>query len=161
MALEQYVALGNITLTSNATQVDFSSIAGDYKDLMLVMAPAITTSTITAIQLKLNNDSSSNYTQVWADGDGTNAVSSSSSSQSYIDIAVIAQTVGANIANIFDYSSTNKHKTIITRYGNTEWGTRMLCGRWTSTSAITSVSLIAASSTIFAPGSTFSLYGVR
>jgi hypothetical protein len=63
------------------------------------------------------------------------------------------------IAQIMDYSATDKHKTVISRGNGPDFEISGTAARWPSTSAITSVAARAGAST-FAAGSTLSLYGV-
>ncbi len=74
--------------------------------------------------------------------------------------AVYGSNLSDAIAQIMDYSATDKHKTVLVRVGNvgnSEVGAN--AGRWASTAAITSVR-VAPNDGTFSSGSTFNLYGI-
>lgn len=75
----------------------------------------------------------------------------------------IANTYGTGIVDIFDYSNTNKNKTVRTMTGHDQNGSGRVglrSGAWYSTSAITSFSLFYQSTGGFIDGSRFDLYGI-
>jgi len=69
------------------------------------------------------------------------------------------------ISSIMDYSATDKHKTVISRFNRVGGdatsadGTGAVAVRWADTSAITSIVIFPTANTL-ASGSTFSLYGI-
>jgi len=92
-----------------------------------------------------------------------NGSSTSSSSVSGVNGARIgygpnSSTRSNAIAQIMDYSATDKHKTILTRTNEPDevWATAC---RWANTAAVTSVSF-RYESTSLASGTTVSLYGI-
>jgi hypothetical protein len=58
-----------------------------------------------------------------------------------------------------DYSATNKHKSVLAKTGDANYGIEAHMGRWASTAAITQVRIATVSSTM-ATGSTLTLYGI-
>jgi hypothetical protein len=62
--------------------------------------------------------------------------------------------------NIFDYSSTDKHKSSLSRYNpsNSANIVNAIAGRWVNTNAIISINIFATANQ-FNAGSTFNLYG--
>jgi hypothetical protein len=167
MALQSMTALATITLQSASASVSFSGIPQNYRDLVLVLNGMNTTDDVT-FSLRINEDSTANYSYVTARGRTTNlAQSSSLTSQTSMFIAGWSYGQGTTkttpvLMQFMDYSVTDKHKTMINRYqtnrdnGDGEVG--MIAGRWASTSAINSISLFPNSST-FKAGTTASLYG--
>lgn len=152
--------LANITLSSSASTVTFSSISGSYRDLLLVVSA--NTSVTTDNAFRVNSDSGSNYSTVVMYGTGSSAASSSDSgSYGFVGYSNTTE-YAAQITHFMDYSATDKHKTIISRYGPAGNYVIARAARWASTSAITSITLYAGTpgGTTFTSGSTFALYGV-
>lgn len=157
-------SLANITLASNQTSVTFSSISGIYSDLVLV-ANWQNSGTSSAGRLQLNSDTGANYNGVWMTGTGSSTAGSSESNQTSARIAganVGPSNIYSNFAiiNILDYSATNKHKTILSRYNAADTEVQATVSRWASTSAITSIRFFDILGQNFQAGSTFMLYGV-
>lgn len=154
--------LANVTLGANAATVTFSSISQSYRDLVLVIN-ANNTSGGSALWLRFNGDSGSNYQSVVTAGyDSTLGSSSTSGPAAYLTFFNAMNTTrGAfAIANIMEYSTSDKQKPILSRLGLTNnQETNMIASRWANTAAITSVS-IPSQNGEFVAGSTFALYGV-
>ena len=147
---EAWVPLATITLSSVTTNTIFSSIPAGYRDLLLTVAGTST------------NAGRAFY--VYPNGDSSNgsAVLANSGPNSYSDTGIYFSTDTTQfnaIIQIFDYSATDKHKTMLLRSilpGNGEvW---MTAGRWASTNAINSI-LITRSGYGLNAGTVLSLYG--
>ena len=157
MPTPTYTALANITLGSSASSVTFSSIPATYRDLVLVSTNSMTTSA--SLFVRFNNDTGANYTtaRMYNSAGGATPVS-----DTYAPAEIgYNTTTNMGIANIMDYSATDKHKTYLTRWGNAD-GTNYVqayAARWANTAAITTVN-IAPSTGQIASGSTFALYGI-
>jgi hypothetical protein len=159
MPTPTYTALATVTLGSSASSVTFSSIPATYRDLILVSKPIATSGAIESA-LRFNSDSGTNYSVAVMFGTGSTTGSFGGAGSTYVSL-VDAITSGNNIsiAQVMDYSATNKHKTILLRRDFPGEATAASAGRWANTVAITTVSITALSST-YAAGSTFNLYGV-
>jgi hypothetical protein len=105
--------------------------------------------------MRFNADSGNNYSVVAMLGAGS-ATSFSTADDKVWAGEVDGSNFYVNICQIMDYSSDN-HKTVLTRG---QRGSRIdaAASRWANTDAITSV-LVYPTSSSFAIGSTFSLYG--
>ena len=156
VGVSAYVPLATKTLTATATSVTFSSISQAYRDLVLV----IQTTSGASISISFNGDTSSTYATVSAYGNGTAAasVTPASAGKTYLSYGGAAGTLNQITTNIFDYSATDKHKTILSRADAASAGTEMIAGRWPSTAAITSFTMNFGGT--WQIGSTFTLYGV-
>lgn len=154
VGVSAYTALGTVTLASSASSVTFAGIpATGYRDLVLVYEGTVSSST--DFTTRFNGDTTgSNYFRVFAFGNGSSA-SSGTTNESYWMYQTTAGR-GTNILNIFDYSATDKHKSILNRYDQAGNGASMIAGRWASTAAITSIT----TNGPFNAGSNFSLYGI-
>ena len=157
MAVEKYTALANITLTSSASSVTFGSIPSGYRDLRVVCK--VTSATDSGIRLRFNSDTGSNYSYVGAGGNGTSAIPASGTA-SWVLTSFSNYTNLFTIAQIMDYSATDKHKTVLTRGESAGEYATMLANRWANTAAITSVTVLS-DEAAWAIGSTFELYGVK
>lgn len=160
MPTSTYTPLATTTLGANATTVTFSSISQSYRDLILVTDGTRTTTDSISIRLQFNGDTGSNYSTVYMYGTGSSAASGSITTDG-VYTARIAPTRAIGQTNIFDYSATDKHKTVLSRGNAADYITIAYAGRWANTAAITSiVCSIEGGSGQFATGMTFSLYGI-
>jgi hypothetical protein len=152
-----YTPLATVTLGASASSVTFSSIPATYRDLILVFAG--TTSDAVTTRVRFNGDTGSNYPFV----DMGSAVGfptfSGSNTQTGARIGAGSTAENNTIANIMDYSATDKHTTILSRGNSGTSQIRALCSRWADTAAVNSIFVFIDSGT-FSTGSTFSLYGV-
>lgn len=164
MATPTYDLLASSVLTSSATSVTFSSIDQGYRDLVLVtdiVADPAGSSSVVFPRLEFNADTGNNYTLVQMYGDESTFFSGTQTAN-YLDLASSSSTVkGLAIAQIMDYSATDKHKTVLIR-NNQYSSLTAIAGRWANTSAITSLRVYSnfIGSRQFTTGSTFYLYGI-
>lgn len=164
MPTETYELISQTTLAASATDITFGSIPQTYRDLVLI-ANWQNSGNSSATRLRVNNDSGANYNGVLVAGTGSTTSSGSESNQTSARVggAVVGpHNTFSNVLvfNFMDYSATDKHKTILSRYGSANTETQATASRWASTSAITSIFLFDVSSQTFAAGSTFALYGI-
>ena len=164
MPTPTYTPLATVTLGSSASSVTFSSIPATYRDLILVCNWQ-NSGSASASRLQLNGNTGSNYFGVWMNGTGSAAGSSSESSQTSARIAGVSVGPANTYSNIailqfIDYSATDKHKTVLSRYGSADTETQATASRYASTSAITSIRFFDILGQTFQTGSTFNLYGI-
>jgi hypothetical protein len=146
-----YTPLATITLGSSASSVTFSSIPATYRDLILVALPLGDEAGI-----RFNGDTGSNYTYVQMFGNGTSPFSDSGTLTS---LYVTGPSVPA-IAQIMDYSATDKHKTALNRRNTASLTfVAAMANRWANTAAVNTMTIIALATT-FTAGSRFDLYGI-
>jgi hypothetical protein len=159
-----YTPLATTTLSSAAASVTFSSISGSYTDLVLVITTIGTSGTLLGdVVLQFNSDTGNNYSGTYLSGTGSSALSARGSNASSMLVDYYAELdtgVSNRIVNIQNYSNTTTNKTVISRANNSARGTDAIVGLWRSTSAITSVLIKMSTANTFAPGSTFTLYGI-
>jgi hypothetical protein len=108
--------------------------------------------------MRFNGDSGSNYFRIVMFGTGSSAgtFANTGGSIGFIDAFT---TLGMSIGQIMDYSSTDKHKTVLVRRSFPADSVASTAARWANTAAITSITLTCVSSSL-AAGSTFSLFGI-
>lgn len=149
VGVSAYVPLATKTLTATATSVTFSSISQAYRDLVLVVntanGPVVTLNGITT--------SIYNYVAMWGNGSttGSYAETTTNFGGTWNGGSPVRQ-----IYNIFDYSSTDKHKSILSRDDRSTAATNANAGRWANTAAITSITITAT----LVVGDSFTLYGI-
>jgi hypothetical protein len=155
--------LANKTLTGTTSTIDFTSITGIYKDLVLICTYTNAVASGDYIEVTLNSDTGSNYNSVYMSGNGSSASTANYNNSSLGWLTVnggFDTTSGNMVATFFDYSTSDKDKTYLLQNGTSNRGTEVIAGRWANTAAITSLSLSSVNGWSFATGSTFALYGV-
>jgi hypothetical protein len=122
--------------------------------------------------LRFNNDTAGNYTFHGLYGDGASAAAESSVGNTFLNVAEAlfdgepANTFAPAIVDVFDYTNTNKYKTTRSLFGYDSNGSGFIgfySGLWSSTAAITSITLIARSTgtPLFKQYSSIALYGIK
>jgi hypothetical protein len=164
VGVSAYTPLANITLSSTASSVTFSSINGTlYRDLILV-SDSINATATDGICYRFNSDSGSNYSNVTMEANGSSAVSGAGTSTKiftsfgYSGSGTTSRSL--TTLNIFDYRNTDKHKSTLIRIGTPATSVAAFAGRWANTAAITTIAVFLDGGSNFASGSTFALYGV-
>jgi len=162
MPTPTYIALGNITLGSSTSSVTFSSIPATYRDLVLVVSGGITGSQGNN-WLFLNGDTNqSNYSFVRILGNGSSR--SSEVNQPGVNGASVSDMTSTQnqvIAQIMDYSATDKHKTRLSRSDQPSSTVTAYASIWANTAAVTSLTFAGGNGGSLAAGSTFALYGIE
>jgi hypothetical protein len=124
--------------------------------------------------IRFNGDTGSNYARHLIQGNGTAAAAGAGASQTkmYAGNSIpgalsTANTFGAGIIDILDYTSTNKNKTMRGLFGandntvNTEFRATINSGLWFATpAAITSITLLPEVND-FVQYSSFALFGIK
>lgn len=164
---QDYVSISTATVTSGgASTLTFSTIPSTYKHLQIRMT---TLASVTSnVLLQLNGDAGNNYYWHELFGEGTTASAANSGAQvAFIKTGYTnsssASYPGASIVDIVDYANTNKNKTVRALTGSDSNGSGYVLlrsGLWTSTTAISSITIYLASGS-FSQYSQFSLYGVN
>jgi hypothetical protein len=150
--------------------ISFTAIPATYKHLQI---RAITKDTQASgahsLRMQFNSDTGSNYTYHALTGDGSSASSGALTSQTNLFPGYVMGTTGtsvfaASIHDILDYANANKYKVIRTLSGvdnNGSGNMGLFSGLWINTNAITSITILPATSTNFSQYSSFALYGIR
>ena len=153
-----YTPIATTTLGSSAATYTFSSIAGTYTDLILIVAGTGTGAANPYVQF--NGDTATNYSTTYLYGDGTSAVSGRNTSTATPSIGYISSTQGTAICQIQNYSNATTYKSFLSRWNNTGTLVAGAVSLWRSSSAITSVLVGMGGGNSFAAGTTFTLYGI-
>jgi hypothetical protein len=165
MPTNTYVALRQTTLGTATSSVtfDLTGITG-YTDLVLVSNLRYSSGTPSGnAYIRFNGDSGTNYSRTFLQGDGTSATSGRASNENGMYIlgnTATASVFTTNITQIQNYANSTTNKTVLNRWSNAGDFALAFVSLWRSTSAITTIDIIASGTTNFAVGSTFSLYGI-
>lgn len=159
--ISAWTPLANITLSGSPTTVTFNGINQGFRDLVLV--GSVIPNASTTVYFRFNGDSGQNYPYVTLGSNGSSAFSETQGAPVSMNLNAGGATGASTsaylsiVASIFDYSVTDKHKSVLVRTGIAPTGVGLVSGRWLSTSAITSFTVGAFN---FAAGTTLALYGV-
>jgi hypothetical protein len=158
-----YEKIATTTLSSPASEVNFTSISGAYTDIVLAANLGCSAGGNRAYW-RVNGSSASDYGKIYMLGDGSSSGTSEETgiTGSFIfdGIAVPTTLSGTLIQHYQNYSNTNMFKQVLSRCNHPTSGTMMVAGQWRQTSAITSIFLQATGSANWITGSTFTLYGI-
>ena len=157
--MSSYIPIASQTVGAGVSIVTFSSIASNFRDLVLVINGASSSGSGLSIFITLNSDFGNKYNDVNMAGNGSSTSSFSGGNLGASTLFPISTNQGSYIVNFMDYSATDKHKTRLSRDDIASFHTRAWASRWANTAAVTSMVYGAPAGT-FNSGSTFSLYGV-
>jgi len=154
-----YTPIATYTATGTPTSYTFSSIPGTYTDLVIVIDGYMATGSGAYIAVQFNGDTGSNYSTTDLSGNGSTAQAAQFTSQTSGIIGAFYLSQANIICSIQNYANSTTYKTAISRSNASSNNTRADVNLWRSTSAITSVKVLAQSDTI-ANGTTLTLYGI-
>ena len=167
-----YESIATATGTGSSGTITFSSIPSTYKHLQIrwIARSSTVSDVAVALELQFNGDTGANYTRHSLYGDGSSALATGGANETTIFVRAgarrdgsTANTMGAAIVDIHDYSSTSKYKTLRAFAGaddNDATGQVALSsGLWMNTAAISSITITTSGS--FMTSSVFSLYGIK
>lgn len=176
----KYESIATVTLSSAASNVEFTSIPNTYKHLQIrwiARGSYNSANNIINLHTQLNGDSSGNYNWHYMQTDGA-TFSAGAATGSMVSVLLSylpaklyeAGMMGAGVVDILDYTNANKFKTIRSFGGcdtnntGTEKGQlAFTSGTWRSLNAITSIKMACASDLTsgLEPYTQFALYGIK
>ena len=172
-AVGDYQSISTVTLSSNTSSINFTSIPNTYKHLQIRgIARSTRSNSNNNIYIGLNGDTTTaNYNAHWLGGDGASAsgnqLSGVTGMGSIYSINVAATSTasvfGGVVIDILDYANTNKYKTMRTLSGydaNGSGNVGLFSGLWLNTAAVTSINLLTFYDQ-YATYSSFALYGIK
>lgn len=161
-----YEKIQTTTLSSTQSSIEFTSISGSYTDLVLVLSiKSISTAPNSWVNLRLNGDSASNYSQTTISGNGSTVSTFRYSNRS--DGIFIGDTNSNDyatiICNIQNYSNATTFKTVLSRSSDASDFAKTIVGLWRKTpEAITTINIqIESSANNIASGTTATIYGIK
>jgi len=168
-----YDSLATVTVGTAVSSITFAGIPNTYKHLQIRLSARVTGSTTDSnIVAYFNADTTAgNYPQHVLYGEGSAASSGYSPNDPNLAIgrtpgaSSSANIFGLGVADILDYTNTNKNKTVRALSGQDQNGSGIVLlnsGLWRSTVAISTITLSAQSGNgNLAQYSQFALYGVK
>ena len=159
-----YEPIATTTLGSAAANITFSSITSAYTDLRLVIVGTGTTNDTYPL-FRFNSDSSSLYSTTRLSGNGSAASSVNNAGTGLLVTinALLSSTIPSMwTLDVFSYAGSINKTSLATVSAdrNGSGAVERAVGLYRSTSAITTVAAVMASST-FAAGTTATLYGIK
>jgi len=172
-----YESIASATGTGSSGTITFTSIPSTYVALQLrgIAKTTGTASGVGSYRISANGVGGTSYARHLLRGDGSTVGASGSPDLAYIDTyggvatnnASFANMMGTIILDIHDYASTTKTKTfrlcagVDLNFTSSVAGTiELTSGLFNSTSAITSLSIVAGSGS-WGTSTVFSLYGIK
>lgn len=156
-ATNTYTPIASVTLSSSASQVNFTALPSGFRDLVLV----VNFKPLGYTQIRFNNVSTSSYASVTLYGNGSSG-GTNNYTIAHIDTSNnVGDPDNSNVIltmQLMDFAQTDRHKTFLTRVDNASSYTHLQANRFTTNDAVTSINLIQTGT--WAAGSTFNLYGV-
>jgi hypothetical protein len=174
-----YESISTVTVGAGGqSTISFTSIPSTYKHLQI---RAISRSNYGGTSGGIENyvrvgngsvDTGNNYTIHYLAGNGSTAYSGGVGTQNKTAIGYsprsgdLANTFGAYVADILDYSNTSKYKTFRSLAGHSMNGSadgdvELWSGLWMSTSAINTIDIFPIPGYNFTQYSSFALYGIK
>ena len=155
-----YTPIATNTLSSSASTVTFSSIAGTYTDLVLVINGQSNNGSAGYVGTRFNGDTTALYSTTRLLGEGTSASSDRYTGETLAKGGTMWGSQTTIIHQIQNYSNTTTYKTFLTRDNNAANRVGATVSLYRSTNAITSIVSSCPDGNGFASGSTFTLYGI-
>jgi len=152
-----YEPIATQTASGSTTSISFTSIPSTYTDLIVVIRVL---GSAADFDLRINNDSGSNYSVTRIYGDGSSAASNRATSQTAIQMTLGGANPGVNILQFNNYSNTTTNKTMLQRLNIPGGYVGAFVGLYRSTSAINRLDFIAQSGNNIQANSTYTLYGI-
>lgn len=163
-----YDSIATASGTGSSGTITFSSIPSTYTHLQI---RGISRNSYPSSQtnVRFNSDTGSNYSNHMFYGEGNAAYAAQNASQTFFRFyglsysSLTAGIMSGHIIDILDYANTNKYKTARTLGGfdaNGSGEQGLFSGLWMSTTAVTSIDLIATSGN-WTTDTRFALYGIK
>lgn len=161
-----YEPIATTTLSSASGTIAFNSIPGTYTDLKIICVVTATDAS-TFLRMTFNSDTATNYSYTSLRGNGTSATKSIVANTAIMlplsyTLALPTTLPAFGNVDIFNYAGST-YKTVLALGANDQNGSgeiNAMVNMWRSTSAVTSIQLVANSTNTFTAGSTFTLYGI-
>jgi len=166
-----FESIASATGTGSSGTITFSSIPSTYSHLQLRCTARSSSGLSTDyIIIRLNNDTTANYTYHGIEGDGSTGIGFGATGETagfsvqVTGAGATSNIMGTAIIDISDYASTNKNKTIRHFGGDDKNGSGLIGLRsnlWLNTSAINRIDIISYRAANWTTSSTFALYGIK
>jgi hypothetical protein len=163
-----FIKISTVTVgVSGATTIDFTSIPQTFTDLKIVLSSRVSTVNVDALSLSINGGATAISNQKYVDGTGSAVRSGTSTPYQALKQPsdYTASVFGNTEFYIPNYSTTNVYKNISSYSVIENAASASYLGfsssSWSSTSAITSISISIVGGGNFVQYSTATLYGIK
>jgi hypothetical protein len=172
-APNSFESIATQTVGGGVSSITFSSIPSTYKHLQIraIAKTNRTSADQSTFRYRFNGDSGSNYSyhRFYGEGSSTAADGGGNNTYGYFYYGATtndtANTFGASVWDILDYSNTSKNTTIRFLAGsdnnNTNGGVGIGGSVWVNTSAVNSIVISIDGGFNFLQYSSFALYGIK
>jgi hypothetical protein len=151
-----YSQIASTTLATTSASVTFSNIPATYTDLVLVVNGSATSNNTAYLQF--NGDTATNYSATQIYGTGSTAASNRQTSSNFMWLGEF-YTNSTLVVQIPNYANTTTFKNHLCRTTTPSGYVHAIIGLWRSTAAVNSFTATMTSTT-YASGTTFNLYGI-
>ena len=165
-----FVSIATANGTGSSGTITFSSIPSTYKHLQLrAIGRSDYAGGNVQIAVRFNSDTAANYSGHYIVGNGSTVTASGAANTTFAEGGQVsaatstASAMGMAVIDILDYADTNKYKTLRSLSGfdaNGSGQVLLTSGSWRSTSAITSIVLLAGAGN-WTTTTQFALYGIK
>jgi hypothetical protein len=168
LSTSSYESIATVTVGSGGqSSISFNSIPSTYKHLQIRFASI--NNAAQSIIMQFNGDTATNYAKHSLNGYGTGTQAAGYPNGNYFNlqgyaIAGSSPNPVVGIADVLDYTNTNKYKTTRILSGFDANGSGEIdlnSGLWQSTSAVSSIVIKLESSGTINQYSSFALYGIK
>jgi hypothetical protein len=156
--------------TGSSGTITFTTIPSTYKHLQIrALGRSDYAGANVQIAVRFNSDTAANYSGHYLVGNGSTATASGAGGTTFGEGGQVtaatssASVMGTAVIDILDYADTNKYKTLRSLSGFDANGSGQILltsGSWRSTSAITSITLLAGAGN-WTTDTRFALYGIK
>jgi hypothetical protein len=167
MPTSTYTPIATYTVSGTAHDIIFSSIPQTYTDLRIVISARGTASVSVEDIYFYFGTYASDESFTYLQGTGSSVSSGRVSNVNQTTIGSCpsgtstAGLISTTTVDLFNYSNTTTYKTFISRGSDTNNVSYASVGLKRSTSAISQIVIFPSTSTYWAAGSTFTLYGIK
>lgn len=161
--MSTYTPVANITLSSAASTVTFGAIPQTYTNLVIVVQNTKTNVSNTNCFMRINNDSSTLYSNTRLETDGSTVASYRRSNDNAYLLDGIGSASGQQsifIVHLLNYTSIANNKSILSRVSTAATEVGLSAGTYRNISPITSLTFFPTSGN-WGAGSTFNIYGIN
>lgn len=163
-----YEAIASHTFSGSTATVTFSNIPATWTDLAIVanIRSSRAANTGDGFNLRLNGDTSSDYSYTWIRGESSASSQRGSNQTATLLGEIPAATATAGVwgvvtATILSYANTNVFKTILSGSADPAKNVFRIVGLWRDTSAVTSIEVYSSTSSSIVADGTVALYGIK
>ena len=158
MALQSTTAIATITLQQNSSTVTFSGIPNNYRDLIVTIGGGVVSGGSNTY-LRFNGDQGGNYNSIRMFGTGSATGTTLYQGETFLRVGDLWAGQNAVHIDLFDYSSTNKHKPYVSRSNGALNTVICHAGRWANIPDPISQITVLVDSGLISAGTVISLYG--